>query len=209
MFGSEEERKKKEKKSFVVITSVLSALSSIVTSLPCIPGEPLVTVWGQILVDTLCDLLSHSNTDIKLISATTLATFCSICSGGGRVETVPYESNVRFSILKSRDEQMMSVRGEKNERNEKNNFIKNGRSGEGDNGNVGGNSDKNDNNSADNEEGKEGKELKELKEGKEEDREETKEEGAWLIESCLGRLSAGLSSSFEKKGASCEMRYMC
>lgn len=81
--GQEEERRRKERKGCAVIGLVLASLSAIVASLPCTRGETLVTVWGQVLIDRLCDLLAHSNSDIRSTAANTLATFCFICSGGG------------------------------------------------------------------------------------------------------------------------------
>ena len=168
IFVSEDEKKKKEKKSFTVITSVLAALSAIVSSLPCVKGKPLVTVWGQILMDRLHDLLTHSNIDIRTVSASTLATFCLICSGGGRIENVPYGSCLPF-IFKSpkrkfiqlpiTEKSLNTKSDDKSEENMKRELLETGHE------NL-----------------------------------ETDEEGAWLIQACLGRLSSVLSSSFEKKG---------
>ena len=81
--AQEEEKRKKERKSCAVLSMVLASLSAIVAALPCVVGETLVTVWGQVMVDRLCELLSHSNSDIRTTAASTLATFCMICSGGG------------------------------------------------------------------------------------------------------------------------------
>ena len=57
MFSSDEEKRKKEKKIFAMAKVVMASLSAIVCSLPWIPGEPLVTVWGQVLVERLFELL--------------------------------------------------------------------------------------------------------------------------------------------------------
>ena len=172
IFVSEDEKKKKEKKNFTVITSVLSALSAIVSSLPCVKGKPLVTVWGQILVDRLHDLLTHSNIDIRTVSASTLATFCLICSGGGRIENIPYGSCVPFSFKSYRKKHSPStLQGD-----QMNGTLK----------------------SADRISVM--PHERNVIRVKEEEEEVVDEEGAWLIQACLGRLSSVLSSSFEKKG---------
>ena len=59
--SQEEEKRRKERKNNAVVSIVLAALSAIVAALPCEPGETLVTVWGQMVVDRLCELLAHSN----------------------------------------------------------------------------------------------------------------------------------------------------
>jgi hypothetical protein len=66
MFSTEEDKRKKERKNFAMAKVVMASLSAIVCSLPWVPGEPLVTVWGQVLVERLFELLSHGNTGDRL-----------------------------------------------------------------------------------------------------------------------------------------------
>jgi hypothetical protein len=181
MFASDDEKRKKERKNLSILTSVLASLSAIVESLPCVRGQPLVTVWGQILIDRLCDLLTHSNTDIRAVAAGTLATFSLVCSGGGRIEGDAYRSHARHISLSStasldqhtqdtRDYTDSAQDGSRTQDTEKipqslptaavaAAAAASGKDVKGDD-----------------------------------------EEGAWLIQACLGRLSHTLSSSFEKKG---------
>ena len=163
---TEDDKKKKEKKSFLVITSVLAAMSAIVSSLPCSKGVPLVTVWGQILVDRLFDLLTHTNIDVRTVSARTLATFCSICSGGGRIENLPYKSHVRS--IKNSTKISLLTKSKSDDRIDEKSIGKY--------------------------EGKYDENLNNI------DSDGNIEEGAWLIQACLDRLSSVLSSAFEKKG---------
>ena len=119
-------------------------------------------------MDRLHDLLTHSNLDVRTVSASTLATFCLICSGGGRVENVPYGSCLPF-VFKSPKRKCFQPSITEKSLNTKSNDIS------------------------------EENLKKELFETSHE-KVETDEEGAWLIQACLGRLSSVLSSSFEKKG---------
>jgi hypothetical protein len=198
MFVSEEEKKKKEKKNLTVLTSILASLSAIVASLPCVAGEPLVTVWGQILIDRLYDLLEHSNTDLRTVAASTLATFSLMCSGGGRHSThiprTPHRhpsspSASASSYGRPISQKRMSIGGEGDIDPL---TLTPGQSplpydgtlhseGKGEN----------------NDKGKEGE-----REEEREKEEKKEEEGAWLMEACLSRIRVALSSAFEKKGTS-------
>jgi hypothetical protein len=173
MFASDDEKRKKERKNLSILTSVLASLSAIVESLPCVRGQPLVTVWGQILIDRLCDLLTHSNTDIRAVAAGTLATFSLVCSGGGRIEGDAYRSNVRYISLtgtvcpeNTQDPGDYPDTAQDGPRILDTDKIPHTPSPVAS-----------------------GKDVK-----------GDDEEGAWLIQACLGRLSHTLSSSFEKKG---------
>jgi hypothetical protein len=173
MFASDDEKRKKERKNLSILTSVLASLSAIVESLPCVRGQPLVTVWGQILIDRLCDLLTHSNTDIRAVAAGTLATFSLVCSGGGRIEGDAYRSHVRHISLTGAvsPENTQDTRDYPDTAQDGPRIL---------------DADKIPHN------------LSAVASGK--DVKGDDEEGAWLIQACLGRLSHTLSSSFEKKG---------
>lgn len=182
MFVSEEEKKRKEKKNLTVLTSILASLSAIVASLPCAVGQPLVTVWGQILIDRLYDLLEHSNTDLRTVAAATLASFSLMCSGGGRHSVhIPHTAHTHHSSPASPSsssfgrpisQKRLSVGGEPLTDSQSPVCDDDNQQGEG--------------------EGK-GKEVDEKGERKE-------EEGAWQMEACLSRIRVALSSAFEKKG---------
>ena len=186
MFVSEEEKKKKEKKNLTVLTSILASLSAIVASLPCAVGQPLVTVWGQILIDRLYDLLEHSNTDLRTVAAATLASFSLMCSGGGRHSAhMPLTAHTHHSPA-SPSSSSSSIRRPISQKrlsvgNDGGEPFTNSFSPVCDDDNLQGEG-----------EGK-GKEVDEKEEKKE-------EEGAWLMEACLSRIRVALSSAFEKKG---------
>ena len=201
MFVSEEEKKKKEKKNLTVLTSILASLSAIVASLPCVAGEPLVTVWGQILIDRLYDLLEHSNTDLRTVAAATLATFSLMCSGGGRHSThiprTPHThpsspsasasasygrpiSQKRLSIGGDGDIDPLTLTPGQSPLPYDDTLHSEGK---------GKNMDKGADKGSEREEEREKEEKKE-------------EEGAWLMEACLSRIRVALSSAFEKKGTS-------
>lgn len=189
MFVSEEEKKKKEKKNLTVLTSILASLSAIVASLPCTVGQPLVTVWGQILIDRLYDLLEHSNTDLRTVAAATLASFSLMCSGGGRhsthiIHTVhthqsPASPSSSSSIRRPISQKRLSVG------NDGGGPLTDSLSPVCDDDNIQGEGEGNGKGT--------GKEVDENDEKKE-------EEGAWLMEACLSRIRVALSSAFEKKG---------
>jgi hypothetical protein len=168
MFSSEEEKKMKNKKNHVIMTTILATFSSIIDSLPCAEGEPLVTVWGQILVDRLYEMLSYANSDIHSIAARVLGSFSLICSGGGKIENSSLRSLLdqsKRSKISARSKRLgiseVFKRDNKDERDE-DEFLREDQ----------------------------GEKEREGEEG----------EGVWLIEACLGRLNAGLSSAYEKKG---------
>jgi hypothetical protein len=198
MFVSEEEKKKKEKKNLTVLTSILASLSAIVASLPCVAGEPLVTVWGQILIDRLYDLLEHSNTDLRTVAAATLATFSLMCSGGGRHSThIPRTPHTHPS---SPSASASSSYGRP---------ISQKRLSIGGDGDIDpltltpGQSPLRYDDTLHSEGKEKNKEKgKESEREEEREKEEKKEEGAWLMEACLSRIRVALSSAFEKKGTS-------
>ena len=192
MFVSEEEKRKKEKKNLTVLTSILASLSAIVASLPCAMGQPLVTVWGQILIDRLYDLLEHSNTDLRTVAAATLASFSLMCSGGGRHSThIPRTVHTHLSSPSALASSSSSSFGRP---------ISQKRISLGGDGGDGENQDHlTDGQSPycnDDTPQSEGMGM-----GKEEKEEKKEEEGAWLMEACLSRIRVALSSAFEKKGA--------
>lgn len=190
MFVSEEEKKKKEKKNLTVLTSILASLSAIVATLPCTVGQPLVTVWGQILIDRLYDLLEHSNTDLRTVAAATLASFSLMCSGGGRHSVhIPRTVHTHHSSSSPASPSSSSFG---RPISQKRLSVSN----------DGGGEPLTDSQSPvcddDNLQGEvEGKGM--IKEIDEKD-EKKEEEGAWLMEACLSRIRVALSSAFEKKG---------
>ena len=211
---SDEERKKKEKKNFTVLTSILASLSAIVESLPCVKGQPLVTVWGQIVIDRLHDFLTHSNADIRCIAGGTLATFSLICSGGGRVEDtyVPHTSHTVSTVPSKEAASPRSIENSTYAQNTAGTQASTSVDGR-----DGGTSSAR---AIEREKvGRQDVNTQALSSptttgagsgtgvaqsidsdsGRQEQIEEKDDDGAWLIEACLSRVGSSLSSAFEKK----------
>ena len=187
MFVSDEEKKKKEKKNLTVLTSILASLSAIVASLPCTVGQSMVTVWGQILIDRLYDLLEHSNTDLRTVAAATLASFSLMCSGGGRHSTRnPHTAHTHPSSPSA----LASSSSFGRPISQKRSSI--GGIGENQDPLTDGQSPLCNDDTLDREDKEEEEEA-----GKGEKKDE---EGTWLMEACLSRIRVALSSAFEKKG---------
>ena len=199
------------------MTSILASLSAIVESLPCVKGQPLVTVWGQIVIDRLHDLLTHSNADIRSIAGTTLATFSLICSGGGRVDDTYAHTSHAQSAVSTKDTSPRNL--------EESTYLQTaagteGKSSESHDGDTNTVREKEKEKEKDNEKaghqevytqaisastatGIGGALINEQEQSEEKD-----DDGAWLIEACLSRVGSSLSSAFEKK-SKCTVSYTC
>lgn len=77
IFGEGEEKRKREKKANAAALNVSAAFSAIVESFPTHHGALLENdlSWGQLLVDTLFELVSSQCCDVRIASCNALASF--------------------------------------------------------------------------------------------------------------------------------------
>ena len=104
LFGSDEERKKREKRAYNANKNVVCAFNAIIAGFPTHNGATLDLDlnWGQLVVDTLFDMVTCAFCDIRIAACNGLATFASKLPASGLIDILTERISSALSLALDR-----------------------------------------------------------------------------------------------------------